>query len=128
MRPAAGAPLGAQRSRGWMAAPMALRAGSSHHCDMTRDLGLQVRMLLTMFLLGLLYVALVVALLSAGTGMVTMLVIVAGLALAQLTLSDKIALRAIGAREVSPAARRATRSCARPPASSSCSSRTSSRA
>jgi heat shock protein HtpX len=70
---------------------------------MSRDLGLQVRMLLTMFLLGLLYVVLVVALLAAGTGMVTMLLVVAGLALAQLTLSDKLALRAIGAREVTPA-------------------------
>jgi heat shock protein HtpX len=70
---------------------------------MTRDLGLQVRMLLTMFLLGLLYVALVVALLAAGAGMATMLLVVAGLALAQLTLSDRLALRAIGAREVSPA-------------------------
>jgi heat shock protein HtpX len=70
---------------------------------MSRDLGLQVRMLLTMFLLGLLYVVLVAALLAAGTGMVTMLLVVAGLALAQLTLSDKLALRAIGAREVTPA-------------------------
>jgi heat shock protein HtpX len=70
---------------------------------MSRDLGLQVRMLLTLFLLGLLYVALVAALLAAGTGMATMLLVVAGLALAQLTLSDRLALRAIGAREVSPA-------------------------
>jgi heat shock protein HtpX len=70
---------------------------------MSRDLGLQVRMLLTMFLLGLLYVALVAALLAAGTGMTTMLLVVAGLALAQLTLSDKLALRAIGAREVTAA-------------------------
>jgi heat shock protein HtpX len=70
---------------------------------MSRDLGLQVRMLLTMFLLGLLYVALVAALLAAGTGTATMLLVVAGLALAQLTLSDKLALRAIGAREVSAA-------------------------
>jgi heat shock protein HtpX len=70
---------------------------------MSRDLGLQVRMLLTMFLLGLLYVALVAALLAAGTGMATMLLVVAGLAIAQLTLSDKLALRAIGAREVTPA-------------------------
>src|SRR3954452_3583318 len=70
---------------------------------MSRDLGLQVRMLLTMFLLGLLYVALVAALLAAGTGTATMLLVVAGLALAQLTLSDRLALRAIGAREVSPA-------------------------
>ena len=82
---------------------MALKARPLHDLDMTRDLGLQVRMLLTMFLLGLLYVALVVALLAAGAGMATMLLVVAGLALAQLTLSDRLALRAIGAREVSPA-------------------------
>jgi heat shock protein HtpX len=67
-----------------------------------RDRGLQARMLLTMFLLGLLYVALIAALLAAGTGAVTMLVIVGGMALAQLFLSDKIALRAMGAHEVSP--------------------------
>jgi heat shock protein HtpX len=60
-------------------------------------------MLLTMFLLGLLYVGLIAALLYAGTGAIGMLVIVAGLALAQLFLSDKIALRAMGAHEVSPA-------------------------
>jgi heat shock protein HtpX len=66
------------------------------------DRGLQARMLLTMFLLGLLYVGLIAALLYAGTGAIGMLVIVAGLALAQLFLSDKIALRAMGAHEVSP--------------------------
>ena len=95
--------LGPPRRRGWRRDPMALRARPLHDLDMTRDLGLQVRMLLTMFLLGLLYVVLVVALLAAGAGMTTMLVVVAGLALAQLTLSDRLALRAIGAREVSPA-------------------------
>ena len=58
-------------------------------------------MLLTMALLGLLYVALIVVLLAAGVGAVVMLVVVAGLAVAQLFLSDRLALRAIGAREVS---------------------------
>jgi hypothetical protein len=52
-----------------------------------RDLGLQVRMLLTMALLGLLYVVFVVVLLAAGVGTALMLVIVGGLALAQLFLS-----------------------------------------
>jgi heat shock protein HtpX len=66
-----------------------------------RDVGLQIRMLLTMALLGLLYVVLVVVLLAAGVGAVLMLVVVGGLALAQLLLSDKLALRAIGARQVS---------------------------
>jgi len=59
-------------------------------------------MLLTMFLLGLLYVALIGALLAAGTGIVLMVVIIAGLSLAQLFFSDKLALAAMGAKEVSP--------------------------
>lgn len=67
-----------------------------------RDTGLQARMLLTMFLLGLLYVALVGALAYAGTGLVLMVVIMAGLGLSQLFLSDKLALAAMGAKEVTP--------------------------
>jgi heat shock protein HtpX len=59
-------------------------------------------MLFTMFLLGLLYVALVVALLSAGAGFATMLIVIGGLTLGQLFLSDKIGLTAMGAKEVSP--------------------------
>ncbi len=59
-------------------------------------------MLLTMFLLGLLYVALVGALLAAGTGLVLMVVIIGGLSFAQLFFSDKLALSAMGAKEVSP--------------------------
>jgi heat shock protein HtpX len=59
-------------------------------------------MLLTILLLGLLYVALVVVLISAGAGATVMLVVVAGLALSQIFLSDKLALRAMGAREVTP--------------------------
>ena len=59
-------------------------------------------MLLTMFLLGLLYVAFVVALIYAGAGAVIILVVVGGLALAQLFLSDKLALAAMGAKEVTP--------------------------
>jgi heat shock protein HtpX len=56
----------------------------------------------TLFLLGLLYVGLVVALLAAGTGTALMLVIVGALALSQLLFSDKLALAAMGAKEVSP--------------------------
>jgi heat shock protein HtpX len=67
-----------------------------------RDPGLQFRMLLTMFLLGLLYVAFVGVLFAAGAGAVTMLVMVGALTLAQLFLSDKLALRSVGAKEVSP--------------------------
>jgi heat shock protein HtpX len=67
-----------------------------------RDTGLQARMLLTMFLLGLLYVALVGVMIAAGAGAVLMIVVIGGLTLAQLFFSDKLALRAMGAREVSP--------------------------
>src|SRR5215217_4797033 len=68
-----------------------------------RDTGLQLRMTLTMFLLGLVYVILVVALLASGVNGITVAVIAGGLALFQLFGSDKLALRAMGAREVSPA-------------------------
>ena len=70
--------------------------------EFKRDGGLQARMLFTMFMLGLLYVALVGALLAAGTGMIVMLIVIGGLMLAQLFLSDKLALASMGAREVSP--------------------------
>lgn len=67
-----------------------------------RDRGLQYRMLLTMFLLGLVYAVLIGALIAAGTGAITIVVIAAGLFLVQLFTSDKIALFSMGAREVSP--------------------------
>jgi heat shock protein HtpX len=68
-----------------------------------KDTGLQLRMTLTMFLLGLVYVVLVVALLGSGVNGVAVAVIAGGLALFQLFGSDKLALRAMGAREVTPA-------------------------
>jgi len=68
-----------------------------------KDTGLQLRMTLVFFLLGLLYVVLVVALLTSGVNGVTVAVIAGGLALFQLFGSDKLALRAMGGREVSPA-------------------------
>ena len=67
-----------------------------------RDAGLQLRMLLTLFLLGLLYVALIGALLAAGTGIVLVVVIMGALSFAQLFFSDKLALAAMGAKQVSP--------------------------
>jgi heat shock protein HtpX len=60
-------------------------------------------MAITMFLLGLIYVVLVVALLGSGVNGVTVALIAGGLAAFQLFGSDKLALRAMGAREVSPA-------------------------
>src|SRR3954449_10506148 len=70
--------------------------------ELGRDPGLQTRMLLTLFLLGLLYVALVGVLFAAGASAVVILVVAGGLALAQLFLSDKIGLHAMGAKEVTP--------------------------
>ena len=67
-----------------------------------RDPGLTARMTLTMFLLGALYVVLIVALLAAGVGAIMVALIAGGLLLAQLFTSDKLALHAMGAREVSP--------------------------
>src|SRR5215216_3566172 len=68
-----------------------------------KDPGLQFRMALTMFLLGLVYVVLVVALLASGANGVLVALIAGGLAVFQLFGSDKLALRAMGAREVTPA-------------------------
>jgi heat shock protein HtpX len=59
-------------------------------------------MLLTMFLLGALYVVFIGVLLAAGAGVVTMVVVIGALSLAQLFLSDKLALSAMGAKEVTP--------------------------
>ena len=67
-----------------------------------RDTGLQVRMLLTLFLLGLLYVVFVGALIAAGAGVITIVVVMGALSFAQLFFSDKLALKAMGAKEVSP--------------------------
>ena len=59
-------------------------------------------MLLTMFLLGALYVAFVGVLFAAGVNALFIVVIAVGLAAAQLFTSDKLALHAMGAREVTP--------------------------
>jgi heat shock protein HtpX len=67
-----------------------------------RDPGLQARMLLTLFLLGALYVVFIAVLLAAGAGVVTMVVIIGALSLAQLFFSDKLALAAVGAKVVTP--------------------------
>ena len=67
-----------------------------------RDTGLQLRMTLTLFLLGALYVGFVAALLAAGVGGIVVAVIAGGLLLLQFFTSDKLALRAMGAREVTP--------------------------
>jgi heat shock protein HtpX len=79
-----------------------LRFVATQKAVFPRDTGLQFRMLLTLFLLGLLYVAFVGALFAAGASAVLILVVAGGLSLAQLFLSDKLGLAAMGAKEVSP--------------------------
>src|SRR3954447_17031643 len=67
-----------------------------------RDTGLQVRMTVTLFLLGALYVVLIVALLGSGVNGATVAIIAGGLAAVNLFASDKLALAAMGARTVTP--------------------------
>jgi heat shock protein HtpX len=67
-----------------------------------KDTGLQVRMTLTMFLLGAVYVALVVVLLQFISSAFFVIVIAGGLAALNLFASDKLALAAMGGRVVSP--------------------------
>jgi heat shock protein HtpX len=68
-----------------------------------RDRGLQTRMLFTIFLLGAIYVAFAGILFAAGAGIGIMVLVLAGFSLAQLFLSDKLALASMGAKIVSPA-------------------------
>jgi heat shock protein HtpX len=68
-----------------------------------KDTGLQARMLLTMFLLGLVYVVLLGVLFAVGAGGVLILVVAVALLGLQLFASDKLALATLGAKEVSPA-------------------------
>ena len=59
-------------------------------------------MLLTLFLLGLVYAVLIGVLFAAGVGAVVIAVVAGGLFLLQYFTSDKIALLSMGAKEVSP--------------------------
>ena len=59
-------------------------------------------MLITLFLLGLVYAVLVAVLIAAGAGAVTIAIVAAVLFAVQLFTSDKIALYSMGAKEVSP--------------------------
>src|SRR4028118_755804 len=67
-----------------------------------RDTGLQARMLLTMLLLGAVYVVLMGAIFAAGANGITIVVVAGSLLLLQFFASDKLALRSMGAQEVSP--------------------------
>jgi heat shock protein HtpX len=67
-----------------------------------KDTGLQIRMTVTMFLLGLVYVVLVVAMIAVGLNALMVVIIAGGLAALNLFASDKLALAAMGGRVVSP--------------------------
>ena len=67
-----------------------------------KDTGLQIRMTITFFLLGALYVVLAVVLLLAIKNAAAMIIIVGGLAALNLFASDKLALAAMGGRVVTP--------------------------
>jgi heat shock protein HtpX len=68
-----------------------------------KDTGLQLRMVTTLFLLGLLYVVFVGVLFAAGAGAGIIVVVALVLLLLQLFASDKIAMATLGVKEVSPA-------------------------
>jgi heat shock protein HtpX len=68
-----------------------------------KDTGLQARMLLTMFLLTVVYVVFIGVLFAAGAGAAVIVVVAVVLLLLQLFASDKIAMATLGVKEVSPA-------------------------
>src|SRR5437764_15232333 len=68
-----------------------------------KDTGLQARMLMTIFLLGLVYAVFVGVLFAAGAGAGVIIVVWGLLLLVQLFASDKIAMASLGVKEVSPA-------------------------
>jgi len=76
---------------------------STRKTSFGRDTGLQARMLLTMFLLGLLYVVFVGVLFAVGAAAGLIVVVAVVLLLVQLFASDKLAMATLGVKEVSPA-------------------------
>jgi heat shock protein HtpX len=73
------------------------------HSNFGKDTGLQARMLLTMFLLGLVYVVFIGVLFAAGAGAGLIVVVALVLLLFQFFGSDKIAMATLGVKEVSAA-------------------------
>jgi heat shock protein HtpX len=76
---------------------------ASRRTSFGKDTGLQARMLLTLFLLGLLYVVFIGVLFVAGAGAVVIVAVALVLLVVQLFASDKIAMATLGVKEVSPA-------------------------
>ncbi len=75
---------------------------AKRHSSFGKDTGLQARMLLTMFLLGLVYVVFIGVLFAAGAAAGLIVAVAGFMLLMQLFASDKIALATLGAKEVSP--------------------------
>jgi heat shock protein HtpX len=80
-----------------------MAATTTHRSAFGKDTGLQARMVLTLFLLGLVYAVLIAVLIAVGAGGVTILVVALGLLCLQLFTSDKIAMGTMRVKEVSPA-------------------------
>jgi heat shock protein HtpX len=76
---------------------------ASRRANFGKDTGLQARMLLTMFLLGLVYVVFLGVLFAVGAGAGIIIVVAVVLLMVQLFGSDKIALRSMGVKEVTAA-------------------------
>jgi len=75
---------------------------AKRHSSFGKDGGLQARMLLTMFLLGLIYVVFVGVLFAVGAAAGFIIVIALFMLAMQFFASDKIALSTLGAKEVTP--------------------------
>lgn len=75
---------------------------TSQRTAVGRDRGLSIRMGITLSLLAILYLVFVAALLAIGVSLILVAVIAGGLLFAQYYFSDKLALAAMGARDVSP--------------------------
>jgi heat shock protein HtpX len=75
---------------------------TKRHSSFGKDTGLQARMLLTMFLLGLIYVVFVGVLFAVGAAAGFIIVIALFMLAMQFFASDKIALSTLGAKEVTP--------------------------
>src|SRR3984957_15431632 len=84
-----------------------MRFCDNHHMAHRRqtfgkDGGLQARMALTLFLLGLLYVVFIGVLFAAGAATGLIIVVAAGLLLVELFGSDQLATASLGLKEVTP--------------------------
>jgi len=82
---------------------LAMATATRGRTSFGKDTGLQARMLLTMFLLGLVYVAFIGVLFAVGAGAGLIVVVAVVLLLVQLFASDKLAMATLGVKQVSPA-------------------------